>query len=200
MASLRPATCRPSGCEEENPNGSEPTNLTQSRAFDHDPAWSPDGTRIAFVSERDGNSEIYAMDSGGSGLTRLTNDPGYDDDPNWQAIIEPPGAFITGGPSGYVRSTSAAFTWSGQDNVTPSGALVYSSRLDSGAWSAYSATTSRTLTGLSQGQHTFYVRAKDAIGNVSAYPSRTWRVDTIAPKVVGSCPQRAPRTFLPPPT
>ena len=37
------------------PDGSNPANLTNSPAADTDPAWSPDGTKIAFSSERDGN-------------------------------------------------------------------------------------------------------------------------------------------------
>ena len=40
------------------------------------PAWSPDGTRIAFTSTRDGNSEIYVMNRDGSNVRRLTNHPG----------------------------------------------------------------------------------------------------------------------------
>ena len=36
------------------------------------PVWSPDGKRIAFTSERDGNAEIYVMGSDGSQQTRLT--------------------------------------------------------------------------------------------------------------------------------
>ena len=46
---------------------------------------SPDGTRIAFTSEgtRD-NSEIYVMNSDGSGLTKLTDDPADDTFPAWR--------------------------------------------------------------------------------------------------------------------
>jgi len=39
--------------------------------------------RIAFVSERDGNAEIYAIEPDGSGLTRLTHHPAFDGDPAW---------------------------------------------------------------------------------------------------------------------
>ena len=39
--------------------------------------------RIAFVSNRDGNSEIYVMNVDGTGLTRLTDDPGVDAYPAW---------------------------------------------------------------------------------------------------------------------
>jgi len=41
------------------------------------------GAKIAFVSERDGNSEIYGIDPDGSNLTRLTNDQGWVDDVVW---------------------------------------------------------------------------------------------------------------------
>ncbi len=39
--------------------------------------------RIAFLSERDGNGEIYVMNADGSGLTRLTNNPASDLSPDW---------------------------------------------------------------------------------------------------------------------
>src|SRR4051812_41397812 len=39
--------------------------------------------RIAFVSTRDGNSEIYVMNADGSGVTRLTDNPAVDKDPAW---------------------------------------------------------------------------------------------------------------------
>jgi Tol biopolymer transport system component len=35
-----------------NPDGTEVTNITKTPAQDSDPAWSPDGTRIAFASDR----------------------------------------------------------------------------------------------------------------------------------------------------
>jgi hypothetical protein len=39
--------------------------------------------RIAFVSDRDGNTEIYVMNADGTGQTRLTKDPGSDWSPVW---------------------------------------------------------------------------------------------------------------------
>jgi TolB protein len=47
------------------------------------PAWSPDGTRLAFTSNRDGNPEIYVMNKDGSGLRRMTNSPAIDVSPTW---------------------------------------------------------------------------------------------------------------------
>ena len=46
-------------------------------------AWSPDGTKIAFASDRDGNSEIYAMNADGTGVRRVTEDPSEDLEPAW---------------------------------------------------------------------------------------------------------------------
>ena len=47
------------------------------------PAWSPDGTRIAFTSNRDGNPELYVMNRDGSGVRRLTTHPAIDTTPTW---------------------------------------------------------------------------------------------------------------------
>src|SRR5438128_1111552 len=65
------------------PDGSGRTNLTSSPGRDSSPAWSADGARLAFVSERDGNSEIYVMNADGSGQTRLTNNAAEDLNPAW---------------------------------------------------------------------------------------------------------------------
>lgn len=57
--------------------------LTNDPAIDFQPAWSPDGQRIAFTSNRDGNNEIYVMNADGSDLTNLTQNPANDRDPAW---------------------------------------------------------------------------------------------------------------------
>ena len=45
--------------------------------------WSPDGSKVAFTSNRDGNPEIYVVNRDGSGLRRLTNQPSIDVTPTW---------------------------------------------------------------------------------------------------------------------
>ncbi|MQF70561.1 DUF5050 domain-containing protein [SAR202 cluster bacterium AD-812-D07_MRT_10900m] len=79
-------------------NGSNPTRLTEDLTptlgsplmglarfvdDDVDPAWSPDGTKIAFASQRDWDYEIYVMDADGSNPTRLTENNGWDRQPDW---------------------------------------------------------------------------------------------------------------------
>jgi Tol biopolymer transport system component len=66
-----------------NADGSGQTRLTDDLALDTNPIWSPDGTRIAFQSYRDGNDEIYVMNADGSGQTRLTNSRREDHYPAW---------------------------------------------------------------------------------------------------------------------
>jgi Tol biopolymer transport system component/uncharacterized cupredoxin-like copper-binding protein len=69
------------------PSGPPPTNSATPTAS---PTVAPSPTpesltwsgEIAFASERDGNSEIYLVDSGGA-LTRLTDDPAEDVGPAW---------------------------------------------------------------------------------------------------------------------
>ncbi|MCX5637624.1 MAG: hypothetical protein NTX52_08030 [Planctomycetota bacterium] len=59
------------------------TRLTYESSVEAWPAWSPDGTRIDFVSNRDGNWEIYSMNADGSSQRRLTNNIYYDATPAW---------------------------------------------------------------------------------------------------------------------
>jgi hypothetical protein len=66
-----------------NTNGTGFTCLVCGPTYDVDPVWSPDGKKIAFESNRDGDLEIYVMNADGSGQTRLTNSPGNDQNPDW---------------------------------------------------------------------------------------------------------------------
>ena len=55
----------------------------QGLFFQTEPAWSPDGSTIAFVSKRSGNSDLYAMGADGSGTRRLTSTKGDEARPSW---------------------------------------------------------------------------------------------------------------------
>ena len=64
--------------------------LTADHAWTTDPAWSPDGTRIAYVSTKDGQTDIYVMRLSDGGITRLTRDGGWNGNPTWS----PDGSWI----------------------------------------------------------------------------------------------------------
>ena len=69
-------------------DSSEPRNLTNHEQADSWPAWSSDGQHIAFSSNRDGNFEIYVMDSDGSDGSnprRLTDNLASDRHPAWSS-------------------------------------------------------------------------------------------------------------------
>jgi TolB protein len=55
-----------------NADGSNQTRLTNIAVHDADPSWSPDGQKIAFLSERDFDMEVYVMDADGSNPVNLT--------------------------------------------------------------------------------------------------------------------------------
>ena len=64
-------------------NPSAPINLTNHNYDDEYPVWSPNGRRIVFHSDRDGNWEIYVMDADGQNPTNLTNNNSDDRRPVW---------------------------------------------------------------------------------------------------------------------
>jgi TolB protein len=64
-------------------NGGALKRLTKDRYIDVGPTWSPDGRRIAFVSDRTGAPQIYVMDADGGEAKRLTFDGAYNTSPSW---------------------------------------------------------------------------------------------------------------------
>lgn len=66
-----------------NANGTNPHPITGSRLGEAHPAWAPHGRSVVFVSEREGNEEIYIMRLDGSGLTNLSRHPARDWTPAW---------------------------------------------------------------------------------------------------------------------
>lgn len=68
------------------PNGDQLkiiNHLTKFSGINVSPTWSPDGTRIAFVSDRGGSPQIYIMDMGTLNVRRLTFSGNYNTSPSW---------------------------------------------------------------------------------------------------------------------
>jgi len=66
-----------------NADGSGTRKLTHNARNNAEPAWSPDGRKIAFRSTRNGNRDIYVMNADGSGKRNLTRHPARDGSPSW---------------------------------------------------------------------------------------------------------------------
>jgi Tol biopolymer transport system component len=66
-----------------NADGSEPVNVTNDPASDLTAAWSPDGSKIAFASDRDGDLEVYVMNADGSDVVQLTDNDALDCCARW---------------------------------------------------------------------------------------------------------------------
>ena len=64
-------------------DGGNRENLSNHLVDDMDPDWSPDGTKIAFVSRRTGQYQIYVMRADGNNQTRLTDGPTEKRYPDW---------------------------------------------------------------------------------------------------------------------
>jgi len=57
--------------------------LTEHPAGDYDPAWAPDGARIAFTSWREGQKDLYLADVDGQRMVRLTMGRDDEEEPTW---------------------------------------------------------------------------------------------------------------------
>jgi TolB protein len=66
-----------------NEPAQELRRLTSHPAEDVFPAWSPEGRRIAFASNRTGNEEVFSIGADGTGLRNLTHHPAADIQPCW---------------------------------------------------------------------------------------------------------------------
>jgi TolB protein len=66
------------------------TRLTTTAGYDAECSFSPDGKQVLFVSDRDGDPDIFVMNADGTDVRQLTNSPGYDGGP----FFSPDGKWI----------------------------------------------------------------------------------------------------------
>jgi RHS repeat-associated protein len=124
----------------------------------------------------------YATSLGGDGLTSRAAEATLTHDD------VPPDTQFVSGPSGTLNATTAVFTVTGADTLTPPTALRFAARLDAGPLSAFTAATTVTFTSLTPGPHTVEVVAQDEAGNVDPTPAtRTFTVVT-GPTITGFSP------------
>lgn len=105
--------------------------------------------------------------------------------------VEPPTTVFLLTPANPDNNPTPPFAWLGTDNngCTAPPALVYSTCLDSGMWTEWTTETEAIIGPLSEGWHTFRVRAKDEAGNVESTATYTWFVDLTAPRIEILVPQ-----------
>ncbi|HVE47701.1 MAG TPA: Ig-like domain-containing protein [Acidimicrobiales bacterium] len=93
----------------------------------------------------------------------------------WTVDTTAPDTSITGGPATLVNTTGATFSFTSTE-----GSSTFACSLDGGPEAL--CTSPQSYSGLSQGSHTFNVKATDAAGNTDATPANSsWTVDSLAP-------------------
>ena len=83
----------------------------------------------------------------------------------------PPETTLIGGPASPTGDTTAVFSFSGSDDVTPTDDLRFAWRLDNRPLSEFSNARLVTLTSLEDGAHRFEVMARDRAGNIDPTPA-----------------------------
>ena len=136
---------------------------------------------------------VTVTDAGASAsFTKLATAPtntafrGVEFLPTGQVSASPPDTMITGGPASgaTIGTTSATFTFTGTDPVTPPANLTYQVSVDGGAFSTPASAITFTLSGLTDGAHTFAVAAVNAANLADPTPaSVTFYVDTVLPTI-----------------
>ena len=134
-------------------DGANQANLTNNAAPDYQPVWSPDGNRIAFVSDRDGDAEVYTISILGGAVTKVTNNgiadlnPSYSPD-STRLVYQSAGNIVIKNADGTGAETPLSS--SGQDSEpawSPSGSyVVYVSTRDAGNAELYRVTSDGSTT------------------------------------------------------
>lgn len=129
--------------------GGQATRLTATEAYENVPVWSPDGTKIAYASDRNGNFDVYVVDAKGGTPKRLT----------FNSANELPESFT---PDGKSVLFSAAIQAPVESAMFPSGRMtqVYSVPVAGGAATQVLGTPARFISWLPDGKSFLYEDVK----------------------------------------
>ncbi len=122
------------------PTGANPNNdtkrLTDDPANDNDIVWSPDGKRIAFVSDRGNQPDLYVMEAATRMVTRLTNDLAAESAPQFS----PDGKWISFAKAGLKAGLYLVSSGGGAEKLLASGNgnNNFGIGISSHTWSPYS--------------------------------------------------------------
>ena len=126
--------------------GAQPRQLTYTTRWDWNPTASPDGQRIAFVSDRTGFSEVWVADRNGGNALKLTAFGGpYTSGPAWspdgrEIVFDTPAAegnfdiYVVNADGGAPRRLTNAPAEDRFAHFSPDGKWIYFSSRRSGDW------------------------------------------------------------------
>ncbi|MCK5146409.1 PD40 domain-containing protein [bacterium] len=127
-------------------SGGDARRLTDHQAYDREPIWSPDGTQIAFTSNRNSNDDVYIVDVAGGTPKQLTwhsgNDLATDWTPDGKSIIfssnraSMSSLYIIPTKGGNPQSlVDTYWSWPFAGKVSPDGeSLVFALGMENRAW------------------------------------------------------------------
>ncbi len=127
---------------------------------------------IPLTPNAENTFEIFATAHRGDGLTGAPAEVTVRHDD------VPPETVLVGGSVSPNDPTTATFTFTGSDDVTPPNELRFAWRLDGRPFGEFSGARAVVLTGLADGAHTFEVVARDGAGNADPTPAS--RIFTIS--------------------
>ena len=156
----------------------------------------PDNSHADLAMLYDSNLEAYicqftATQQGAYSVSVTTSKTGYTDGSSELIDInvinkQPDTMILSAYPifSGWSHQAQVTFKWNGSDTGTAQSDLLYTWKLDDGSWNSYSNHVSTTLASLTEGQHTFQVKAYDEALEDTTPASRSFSVDSQPPSVV----------------
>ena len=139
-------------------------------------AWGVCASPLQYTSLAEGahDFEVKAIDQAGNADATPASF-------NWTVDTTSPDTTIGTKPAALVNTTTANFTFTGNDGAG-SGIASFECRRDGGAWGV--CTSPLQYTSLAEGAHDFEVKAIDQAGNVDGSPAtHGWTVDTTSPAV-----------------